>query len=186
MVVMHRIRVVWNGFIGSPGVSTFYSQDASVGLPAVHALFLSLQSHLPPSVNLSFPGSGDTVESDTGVVNGSWLTSGFTTLIGSGDGHFAARTGYVLSWTTGNLIKRRLVRGRTFIVPVSTGVYDGDGTIIAGALTAAQGAVSTMVGKNAIGIWHRPSSTGASDGVYCPVTDGTVHDKVAVNIKRAT
>lgn len=182
---MHRIRVPWSGFIGGPGVSTFYATDAAAALPAVHTLLLALQTHLPPSVQLAFPGSGDIVESDTGIVSGSWLTPGFTTVVGSGDGHFAARTGYVLSWTTANLIRRRLVRGRTFIVPVSTGVYDGDGTIIAGALTAAQGAVATFVGKNVCGVWHRPSSTGASDGVYCPITDGTVHDRVAVNKKRA-
>jgi hypothetical protein len=81
-------------------------------------------------------------------------------------------------WLTGAVVGTHKLLGRTYLVPVISGVYDNDGTITSTNLTTVQNAATTLVGSNKLIIWHRPTSPGGTDGTNRLAIGATVPDKV--------
>src|SRR5450759_543108 len=75
MTSIQRVRCDWTGFIGQPGVSTFYAVAASTLVPQLRAFFDAIKLLLPTDVNIQVEGSGDELESTTGALTGSWTTT---------------------------------------------------------------------------------------------------------------
>jgi hypothetical protein len=99
---------------------------------------------------------------------------------GTGTGNFSALSGAALIWRTTHSMGRRLLSGRTFFVPLSSGAYFTDGRLNGTFRTAMNAAAATFVNRVAAGVpghpvvWHRPSSLGATDGSAWPVSSASV------------
>jgi hypothetical protein len=98
---------------------------------------------------------------------------------------FSAASGAVVHWHTSTLWRGRLIRGRTFVVPLSGLAYDTNGTLEPGALsllqTVANGLINTTSGHMVI--WARPNPTTPrpeKGGFKGSVISASVVDKVAV------
>lgn len=197
MTAIQRVRVAWTGFVGGPGVSTFYTDDFAGFSGAFSTLMASLKDSIPDTVKITVPNSGDTIDDTTGALLGSWNgTSGFFVQC-TGDGHHAAPAGYMIKWETGAIHNGRRVRGRTFIVPCSSNIYDADGTLIPAFLTGKQTALDTFVASmgTTLKVWQRPRAAtpswtdvkgrthlakSATDGWASFVTSATIPDKTVV------
>jgi hypothetical protein len=168
MVAMARVRVAWQGWPGSPGVSTFYLADPPTQsqIDGIRAYFNAFVGSLPSGLTITVPQSGDVIDDVSGLITSSWSVGTAPTVVtGTGAGNYAGNAGAVQHWLTGSVINRRRVRGRTFLVPLVSTSYDTAGslsTTMISTLNAAGTALLTALGTN-FRVWHRPKN-GISGG----------------------
>jgi hypothetical protein len=156
---LNRVRVVWSGFLGGPGVSTFYTDGGSVpNLAALKTFFTALSGMIPSVVTLTFPASGDRIDPASGSLTGSWATTPPAPLVGAGSGSYSAAAGLQVSWVTGEIADNHALRGRTFIVPAVSAVFGSDGQVLAAQSLTASNAGNALVASASPAwmVWHRP------------------------------
>jgi len=159
MADIHRIRAVWSGAPGAPGISTFYTPapPAAADLTAIWTFFNALIAGLPNTMTIQVQGTGDTVDDGTGDLTGSWTATAPSVVTGTSASGYAAPTGSCVHWTTGSVMDGRRVKGTTFIVP-TVNQYEANGTLVGTwvtTLTTAAQTMQTALGANFM-VWHRP------------------------------
>jgi hypothetical protein len=174
-----KVQAVWSGFLGGPGVNTFYSDTEPTDLDPWHDFYAAIATGIPGGVSVSFPGDGVKVDSVTGALTGGWSVTPPANVNGSGEGQHAAGTGAVVRWTTGEIIRGRRLYGHSYLVPLTRGNYNVDGRLLPAAVSAFQGAAMGLVGAlgTALQVWSRPVA--GAGGVAMPVTGAVVPLKVA-------
>lgn len=148
MTTLNRVRVSWQSWPGAPGVSTFYTRNATTQaqVDAIRAMFNSLIGLLPSGLLIQVPSVGDTVDSDTGLINGSWTAATTpASVVGTAVQAYAGNAGAVINWQTALVLAGRRVRGRTFLVPLVSTAYDTTGSLSSAALTTIQTAANSLV-----------------------------------------
>jgi hypothetical protein len=187
MADIRRIKIVWNGATGLPGVTVFYSLDSVSGqLAAARAAMNSIKSFFPSSLSWSFPTSGDVIDSATGTLTGGWTESDPGSVTCTGPNSYAAGVGAILAWGTGAIVGGRRLKGRMFLAPMSNDQYDSTGTINDTNRGTIVTAANTWWGTGTLNVWHRPTSPGGSDGAVHVVTSASVPDKVTSLRSRRT
>lgn len=186
MARIQRLRVGLNGLPGLPGVSTFYGVSADGMGATLRAFYASISAYFPANLVIQVEGSGDVIEATTGQLVDTWTGGPKAAVQGTGVGAYAAPTGAAITWNTGTVLDGSRVRGRTFLVPLTTASYDLLGSIEAGTLAALQSAatdVATFEAGN-FAIWHRPRLVSATlparSGSFAFVNSAVVRDKAAV------
>lgn len=195
MTGMLRVTAKWAGFSGAPGYSNFFFRDfaagneptqaqAQGGVNRVNTFLGAIQTLLPPNVNITVQPIVDVIEETTGQLTTSFSVPTPTAVPGTSTvTTYSAPTGAVVTWRTAGVRAGRRVRGRTFLVPLATNCYQADGTLDtakAATLATASAALADSSGTPDLGVWARPTSKGASDGVWWLVTNATVPDMAAV------
>ena len=158
MTLLDRHRVVWTGFIGAPGVSTFYVATGTALNAALATFFTAIDATLPADVVLEIEPAGDTIESSTGALTGAWTDSAPALIHGSDAAAYSAVSGALVRWGCATFLSGRRLRGHTFLVPFGGDLYDTSGQISASVIaiiTAAAGSFVTSLSGNLI-IWQRP------------------------------
>lgn len=178
MVDIRRVKVAWQTGAGGTGLSVFHSAAADDATASLGTFFNAIKALFPTAVSWSIPATGDTIDVATGVLTGTWVGGTAASITATGGGTYAAGTGLYVRWATALVVGGRRLQGRTFLCPVISGVYDNDGTITAGNLTTVGTAAAALVTAGKCGIWHRPTSPGASNGSFSSVTGSTVPDRV--------
>lgn len=188
MANIDRGIVTWSGVPTGPGYSVFYAVPGHSVMTALRAFFNSLGPSVPAGITFKFPSSGDTIDSATGDLVGSWSGSVLSDVVCSATGGYSAASGLAVGWDTGTLVAAggswktaHRVRGRTFLVPLGDVCYDSAGTPIATTLTALNTWLTTLLAATTpnLVIWAAPKK-GNSDGVLAPVTGFRVKDQVAI------
>lgn len=184
MTTLNRLVVAWAGpqVVGTAvNVLHFSASDNSAPpLAAVVSAYQGLASLLPSGVTITIPGSGDQINDTNGVLTGVWAGSGGGVVSGSGPATAAAGVGACVSWLTGGIVAGRRLRGRTFLVPVTSLAFDGGGHFGAATMTQLGTFANAMQASGPLAVWHRPSSKGATDGNSYGVVSNRVRNKVAV------
>lgn len=182
---LHRVELQWSG-VNVVGLASTVLHFDGAGVPppdmtAIRAAFATVQSALPISTTITFPGDGVTIDDATGDLSGTWsFGSTPAPVTGSSTDTSAAGVGACVNWTTGVIVGTRRLRGRTFIVPLSTFAYDQTGTITTAQLTALANFRTAMLALTPeLMIWHRPTTAGGSDGSSAAVVGSSVKDRVA-------
>lgn len=188
-----RVKINWTGFVGAPGYTNLYfSEFVSEGYTQAHAdgavakavsFVNGIKTYLPNVVTIGVDPTVEIVQADTGQLVGFFTTAPAAPSAGTASGTYSAASGVCFSWGTNGVRNGRRVRGRTFVVPVAGAYYDLDGTInntAATSLRATGAALLATGGVTDFGIWSRPSSKGATDGVWHAAETATLKDKVAV------
>lgn len=131
---------------------------------AIRVFFQALIALLPNGLTIQVPAVGDTVDDATGTVIGTWgVGTPPAVVTGTSASVYAGQSGAVVHWLTTGLANGKRVRGRTYLVPLSTAAYDTQGSIATAALATIGGAAAALVvtlGGN-LKVWHRPSAPGA-------------------------
>src|SRR5665811_2634543 len=107
------------GWTGAPGVSTFYFVDTATAVDSVRAFFQAMSGDIPSGIDIQVESSGDTLESTTGALTGTWIADPVEVVHCGGGGTYAAPAGAVVDWLTSTIAAGRRLRGRTFIVPLT-------------------------------------------------------------------
>lgn len=195
-MVMTRTTWRWDGWSGAPGFTNFYAQGVVTG-GALDALVAAQRTLLNSGTNLIPTGVTITVQQNVVSMNESdgtinlpdTIATPGTPITGSGTGTYAAPAGLVIAWRTTKLVKRRLMMGRTFFVPIASSSFQSDGTLNDTNKNLVNAAAATYIGRVAVGsighavIWHRNTKY-QSDGFVGDVISASVADKVAVLTSR--
>lgn len=183
-----RARVHWSGFVGSPGLSTHYFAATLPDPTAdLHTFYAAVATQLPTVVKIDIEQGGDVLDEVTGAVTSSWVGSASATIQGAVAGNYSGPTGGLVEWLTNTVVGRRRVRGKTFLVPIGGTLYDADGSLQPGAVTAFKNAAAALVASAsgaAMKVWSRPRAATATvpgrPGSVAAVTGSKVPDLAVV------
>lgn len=187
-----RVKNRWGGFSGAPGFTVLHYSDFASGgggggpVTAENAqnaanrassLFNAIKTLVPVGVTMTIEPDVDVIEDTTGELVTSFPAAGSLSFTGTGTGPFSAATGAVINWRTTGVRKGRRVRGRSFIVPLSSGAFGTDGQLLPASQTLLQQQATAAVlttGTPDLGVYARPSSAGATDGAFFVASSASV------------
>lgn len=186
MPFVHEIQIKSSNFPGAPGYTNLYfltsigaNRDAQ--FTAVKGFLDSISGVFPTVWSGQIASAGRVLEATTGVLAEFSLapTTATTPVAGQlGTGYGAGVAGAVLGWNTATVNRGRVVRGRTFLVPMSAGGYDADGTLQSGIIANLGVAAGILISANVgFSIWSRPRLR--TGGILAPVLTHRVNDKAA-------
>lgn len=195
MAKIMRVKARWSGFQGGPGYSIFHfrdfntddptNQNATDAIARVRAFFTTINPVLPNTVSIQVEADVEVLEDTTGalvgMVNGTSVSA--VTGTAGGTAPYAAAVGAVVTWRTSSIRNGRRMRGRTFLVPLSSTAFAADGTLIDSALNYINQAATALRSNAAqpdLGVYGRPSGPAATDGVWYAVTAHSTPDMGAV------
>ena len=177
MVTMARARVLWTGGVPGGGISTFYVPSVSTDLSALKTFFTSLAPYLPAAVAIQIPNNVDLIDMASGHLVGNQPCAGSGSVAGSGDANYYAGVGARVVWQTGQVVNNRMLKGSTFLAPLSRGASSTDGTISDTVRTAIDGFALTLITADIVRVWHRPPVHTFSGGVWYPATSAQTNDR---------
>ena len=187
-MAISRITAVWSNFRGAPGYTNFFfdgafPDDAAAEAAAVSVrqFFVDVNPHLPFEVNINIQGVADILDEGTGAITNQIDFNPPISVSGAGGGKYSAASGAVVNWNTVEYKGGRRVRGRTFLVPLTSDAYDDNGDLSGAALGAIRTAASDLItdlGANPLAVWSRPR--GGAGGTAHVVSSATVPDMGAI------
>lgn len=195
MTQVLRIKARWAGFQGAPGFSVFHFRDfdqagftpeqATQAAANVRAFFDGIKLYIPNTITIQVESDAEVVDIDSGQMTDLLSADAQAVVTGTAAAGvpFAGPAGAVVTWRTNTIRNGRRMRGRTFLVPLSTAAYEANGTLLAACLTALN-AAATALRQTAVGpdfvVYGRPPAGGVGAGTFGPVTAHSVPDMVAI------
>jgi len=201
MTTLYRIRAVWSYTPGGPGYTNLYfgttdplAAGAQTAANDVQAFFNAIKGLLPTTVSVQIDPSVVMVEDYSSEQVGELsLASPPAAIVGTAAGAYSGPSGATVQWNTVSFLYGRRVKGRTYLVPLTSSVYENNGTIATASLTTLRAAADAMVagGSNLV-IYTRQRDAKAADpvkgtpavtaraGASSPVVSANVRDIAAV------
>jgi hypothetical protein len=158
MTALKRCRVALTGFVGGPGVATYYFLDTATAQNSLHSLWVGLASWLPTSVTVQVEPGGDIIDDVTGNLTGSWGGDIIPSIQGQANNGYASPVGALLKWQTDTIADGHRLRGRTFLVPLDKITFQTNGQM-APATAASMAALAgqfVIEQSSSFVVWHRP------------------------------
>lgn len=204
MVNISTVTAITQGYVGSPGYSTFRFAELDTGAKlnaagaAVRAFLLAWAAYWTGPTG-AWSGVVQTIVQHHDIATGdlqgeSTMGTAPATVGGSGGTttNYAGGSGAVVHWTTGATHNGRKIRGRTFLVPCLSNAFSVDGTVSSAFVTAISNAGNALIADatTEFGIYSRfwdkqpgdapvgvpPKQVGGS---FTPVNGCTVPDRSA-------
>lgn len=173
-----RVKMRWAGFTGAPGLSVFHMKDFASGdvqaplaqdaVDRVDTFAEALRGLIPYQATLTVQSDVEVLEDTTGELLDVVTVApdaAHVSLATNGQ-EYAGPVGAVITWRTAGIRNGRRIRGRTFIVPMVSAAFDGNGQIDSVAhpvLVNAAAALRADTGTPDLGVWARPT----------PILDGS-------------
>jgi hypothetical protein len=191
------IRSEWSGTSGGPGLSQMAVMGAAGGdwnpngaqaaVNAVRAFWNARAGDLPDEVRIQVSPVVDTYERETGVLVSSSTAATVPAIVaGTNTLGYAGGAGLKITWNTNQIRNGRRVRGSTFVVPISAGVFSAVGTVGGTTASGFNAAAATLIsslnaGGTPLAVWSRPrTGIDARAGFATEVIQGTCSSKSAI------
>lgn len=181
-----KLTAKWDNFAGAPGYTNFYflknlMTSAVEAGEAIYLFFDALKASIPNGIVIQVQPEVTTYVAETGVlVSVDALDPIPAAVTGTASGSYSGVSGAVVNWLTTQSMGTRLLRGRTFLVPLSAGAYQTDGTLAPAFMTTLKGAAENL--RLAYGaelcVWHRPTDEGP--GMAVKVSGSRIPDMAAI------
>jgi len=180
MTTLSRIRVGWSGSaVTGPGVSTFYTAGPAPAFQAaLRTFFLSQVGTCASPMSWTVQISGETIDDNTGEVNGVWTGGTGGAINATGSGSFARGVGMRVVWDTAGVTNGRHVRGSTFFVPIPASLFDSDGSLVPATVTSMLTAANALWTAADVDMQILTRLTPDHSGTSHEVTGVQVPDKV--------
>jgi hypothetical protein len=165
--------------------STPTQADADEVVAKLAAFVTAIKGDIPPQVTLQVINETEEIVAATGTMLGVYAGPAQTAVPGTAGAAspWAAAAGAVIGWSTAGVRNGRRVRGRTFLVPLSSEAFDTDGTIKTVPLGRLQTAATNLLAQGTnvqLAVYARPTAPGASDGVSFDAVSARVPDMGAI------
>lgn len=195
MASILRVRAQWSGFQGAPGFNLFHfgafdsegfvAADSQSAVDRTRTFFNSIANSLPSQVSITVLGDVDVLEPGSGSLQEVHSVTAPAVVTGTAisTAAFASAVGAVIGWRTNQVRNGRRIRGRSFMVPLTSGAFETNGTLNSSHITSIGAAASTLrtsTGNAHLGVWARPTAPGATDGEWAIASAHTVPDMGAV------
>lgn len=183
MAIYTQLTAIWSGAPGLPGYTRLKflgGLDATSALAAatrMRAFFESIKALLPQAVSVQVQGVA-TLHDIDGVLESEVAFAAPAVVQGTSVSGYSAASGAVIGWNTGGINAGRRVRGRTYIVPLSAGTLQNDGTLATVALASLDSAAAALwAGSPSLCI---VAGLGTASTSVDAVVSHTIHDRVAI------
>jgi hypothetical protein len=186
-----KFTVRWDGWTGAPGYTNFYAlgnldeTQTDAAAAGIKTFLEAIKGYIAAVCTLTFiPTVQIIAEGDGSLAEQRNIATVPANVVGGSSGNFAAAGGACITWRTNTSTGRRLLQGRTFIVPIGGLAMQSDGTLATTAVNGLVNAGNAYVARVSMGtpgrpvVWHRPK--GGASGLSAQITNCTVADKVAV------
>ena len=174
-----RVRVTWNGAVPGGGISTFYTDDVvALDVSSIKTFFNAIKDLMPGTLSLTIPNNADTIDMASGRLTGNLALTGGGVVTGTGDANYLAGVGAFVNWNTSFVRNGRLLRGRTFLAPLTRGIASPDGTILDTVKSEIDAAALGLVAAATWQIYHRPPKGTFTGGTAHLITTAQTVDRV--------
>lgn len=194
---MDKIVAVWNGWAGGPGYSNFYfgggadGAQLSTAADRVYDFFQELILLIPSGITITIqPTAQEIASADGTIVAERPITTVPATIVGLGSTSYSSPSGACVTWRTTTTVNGRVLKGKTFIVPIGSNCYDVDGTLVANRLSELRIAATNLASPGSFAteeqlqVWSRPfvgtPGNPARAGSNAPTVSATVSDRAAI------
>lgn len=197
MANLIRVVINWTGGQGLPGFTNLHFRNQTPGIinqavvddavTKADAFLASIRSAITSSVTTQLDSTIPEIDETDGKIQAFWTGTVAAGAVGTGGGTYSAPSGAVVNWKTDAVRDGRLLRGRSFLVPLSTLAYEDDGSINATRLTTLRDAADALVGgtgDSRLVVFGRPNNLALDNGVSAEVTVANVPDKAAILTSR--
>lgn len=187
---MYRVRSTLSGWVGGPGLATFYytvEDPTGEGVLAhaqgcadrVRAAWSNMLNMFPAFMRIDVQPTVDVIQDATGALVASHVATGLAQVSGDAGGLSLPQASMLcINFLTLDIIDGHRVRGRSFVGPLKAN-EDADGTPTSTQLTQmAEFGDDIAYGAHPQLIWHRPKA--GSGGKACAVTGHITKDRFAV------
>lgn len=139
-------------------MATFYSLDAPTMIAALHTYWSALSGIIPTDVHIQVENVGDLIDPVTGTLTGAWVGAAQAPIVGGSGEVYAAPVGALARWSTPIILDGHRVKGRTFIVPVTSNFFTTSGALGPVALATVTDSAAALVvnAAGSLAVWHRP------------------------------
>lgn len=187
MTTINRVKLIWSGFTGAPGVSVLYTLDPNLLMTNIRAAIFDHAGSFPLNVNMAFEGFGDVINDATGEITGAWAAMPPAIVLGTQAGPYSAPSGLVVTEHTTGIVHGHKVRGRMFLVPLSGDSYDATGDLSEAVRGGFEDRFNTAVvalGLNWL-VWSRPvTAKEFAKNPKVPVRAGSSYPVTRVTVGR--
>lgn len=152
---LSRIRVVWSGLPGLPGLNTFYVDGADPlgtvqqARTALQAFYTSLNDYLSASVTVTVATEGDVLAAESGLLVGTWSDPTSRTSTGIAVGNVAAGVGAFMRARTASIQNSHRVKGGFYLAPLRVETFGADGLVKPAGQTLFNASAATLLTKAA-------------------------------------
>src|SRR6185503_8582533 len=123
-------------------------------------LFAALAPQLPSNIHVAPLTDVRLIEDTTGNLINIYTVTGLPGHQGGGGtAGYSGASGGCIDWLTGVIHGKHLMVGRTFVVPLTGGAYENNGSLTTAVVTALANAAEAMRTNNPnipFGVWGRP------------------------------
>jgi hypothetical protein len=183
-----QITARYNGFTGAPGwmrmkfSGALTVADANTAAANWRTFLTSMATYAPSGSSITFDstvGQFSDLGVQTGEVTLSVIPAGVS---GISAATYAGGSGAVINWVTNAFHMGRKVRGRTFLVPLTSQAFAADGTLVSTAQTNIQAAGLAFAASTPQPIISsiKTASGGVTSGFVANILGATVPDRSAV------
>lgn len=171
---MLRVRVTIDGFVGGPGLNTYYFMDdvedgamASTCCARVRDALIAGAGLYPPAVTHQVQPEVDKVNPVDGKATETFVAETFGPVAGtySNGNQAPAAVAALIKMQTAAIVDGKRVKGRSFLSPIALGHLDVDGRLAAAGLTAAGltavGLLDLIEQGPFLAVWSRPRAAGS-------------------------
>lgn len=190
---MGTVRVVLEGFNGAPGLiqlrfqggtpGVFDNADATAAIAAVRTWLDAIKGAFQGAISMYVQSDVEVTDWTNGDLVKVATGTGALVVAGSAVAPYLAAEGPLVQWHTSTVVGKRMLRGRTFLVPSGGGALAATGQVL-GTLAVAIAAASNALAATAavtLSVWHRPNPGGtAPAGTVGAVISASCPSKVAV------
>lgn len=186
--MVFEYRVGWNSGGTNPGVTVFHGRKGPTSTDSgaaedlrdkARAFFDAVKGMVGGGVVWNFPGEVTELDTVTGQLQNVVQITAGASVTATGATAYAAPAGGRIEWRTPAIVNGRRLRGRTYVVPLTTGFFDTQGTLSASAITTLSTAAAAFLDLGTYGrispcVWSR------THGVLADITSAIVPDEAAV------
>lgn len=178
----------YNGFTGAPGwirmkfLGPLTVADANTAAANFRTFLQTAFTYMPTGSSITCDSAAALYDDAGSQVGEITLTAVPAAVTGSSGAAYAGGSGAVVNWTTGAFHLGRKVRGRTFLVPLTSGAFQTDGTLLSaaqGALQAGAAAFATSSPTPAV-FSQKDNGAGGVSSLTAVVTGATIPDRSAI------
>jgi len=145
------ITALYQGFTGAPGWTrmkfdgTLNAADASTAAANMRTFLNSLASYMPSTSNYSFQSTVQQYNVSQVLTGEVVMSTVPANVVGTSAAVYAGGSGTVIYWLTDAIFEGSKVKGRTYLVPLTSAAFQSDGTLATAVRTAIQLAGTTFV-----------------------------------------
>nr|CRY97397.1 hypothetical protein [uncultured prokaryote] len=184
---LNEVLVDWSVENTPGGLSVMYfAKETELAIQEqreqIGGLYFYVKSYLAGNTTMTVRTEGRVVDSETGMLTGSWTDATGQSVTGTGGDPVPNVCQGLIRWNTGQVVNGRFLKGKTYVPGLASAAMM-DGEVLPACQTAFAVGLDSQIGSG-FGpvVWHRPKD--GAGGEFRIATTGSLWKEFAVQSGR--